>query len=425
MSCGVTLDPQYFTGLDMFQTHAGNATCLVYPQGMDADALQASFVVVLRAYPVFAGRIRRDAQGHDFMDCNDAGVLWRVQCHPGATPPYGLSRPIGPDTQRYSRRIMPWQVVNQPRAAVVLEIHQFEDGGTILTVVASHSVCDGAAFWHFMMDWVRVHRGHPIASPPALDRNAVIRFSHGHAGRPVAGPLLRDTTLPQRLSTWSRLAWQYATAMDWTVFRIPGEQIARWKAETKSADGQAPALATQDLVLAKCLQRLSPRLRPSLPRHVGLVHDLRFRRHVGMGRKYVGNALSRDMITLSAEAIAQNDVASLARQCQVPLDHLSQEELIQDLQRMEYHRHHRTIHTLASTAGWHTADAGLILNNSAHFPVYKVDFGNGPPSWHEYPRAPYRRLLLTPSAQMDGGLDVHLSAHRHELVDFQAWQTHW
>ena len=34
---------------------------------------------VLRGYPIITGRLKKDADGHAFVDCNDAGIDWQVR----------------------------------------------------------------------------------------------------------------------------------------------------------------------------------------------------------------------------------------------------------------------------------------------------------------------------------------------------------
>lgn len=425
LKSGVTHEPQYLTGLDLFQTHTGITFTLVYEQGLDSQAMQRSLQTTLAAYPSLTGRIKRDTQGYAYIDGNDQGMSFKVRTHPGAMPAYGIDRMVWTDLSLYRRRFFPWQVVNKDQALLNIEIHHFEQGGALLTFTAAHSVCDGASCWIFMMDWLRTHHGHTI-TPPALDRNALINFSQVHvAACHEAQAGLQILSKPKMLKGFARLAWQHLTALDWVSFRIPGEQLARWKQEALATWGEDQAPGTQDLVLAQCLKRMSPHMRSHAQRHLGFVTDLRFRRGVGVPRKYVGNALGRDMISLDAATIAANPAPALAAHLTTPLDHTPLPDMLGALGVMERHRQQRSIHTLSSVAGWHTVDAGLIINNSAHIPVYKMDFGSGPPSWHEYERSPYRRVLLTPSAVRDGGLDIHLSAPRHELAEFRQWQAHW
>jgi hypothetical protein len=55
---------------------------------------------------------------------------------------------------------------------------------------------------------------------------------------------------------------------------------------------------------------------------------------------------------------------------------------------------------------------GILINNYSRFPMYSVDFGEGPPAWCDYPAFPLRQLaILNPHRQSDGVV-VHLGLER-------------
>ena len=416
---GATMERQYLTGLDVLASHAATACILVYPQGLDAAALKQSLATTLNAYPVLSGRLKRDARGHIFIDASDQGVPFIVKQHPGPLPPYGVARPMNQGIRQFFTRIYPWQVVDRPCPLMAIELHQFSDGGAVLSITPVHSACDGGALWVFLMDWVRAHHGGTL-TPPVLDRNAVIRFGQENMHRPCEHPTVRVTPLLQRVVLYTRFAWQHVTQLDRVILRITPQQVQQWKDAAKAQLPEGTSVAAHDLAIAHCLRAWSAHLRARTPRAITVITDLRFRRQLGLARKFIGNALGRDLVTLSAQDLAQGSLTTLAQRCHIPLDRISQDELLGYLGYIESHRQRQTVGQLLSEGGKQLVEAGIIVNNCAHFPVYKMDFGQGPPSWHETERPPYRHLLLTPTPGMDGGFDVRLTARRSELAALRA-----
>jgi shikimate O-hydroxycinnamoyltransferase len=417
---GAPLAPQYLTGLDLQATHGGTSCALVYPQGLDADGLVQSLAGVLAAYPVLSGRLRRDAQGYVFIDPCDTGVAFLVKRHAHGLPHYGHRQPLDRDMARYFTRIMPWQVVDRPKPLMTIELHQFAGGGALLTFTTVHSVCDGGALWSFLLDWARVHRGGHI-SPPALDRNAVIRFAQAQLGTPCETPTLHAATWFERCALHARFAWQYLTALERRIIRIGPQEIQQWRQDAKAQGLNGDGLGAHDLAVAHCLRQWSAHTHSRSPRQLSLISDLRYRRNLGLSLKYVGNALGRTLVAMSPEQIAQGPLQQLAQRCHVSLDQPGHDTLLGYMGFMERHRLAHTSHTLVTDAARGLLEAGMLINNGAHLPFYKMDFGQGGPSWIETERTPYRSLILTPTPAMDGGFDVRLTAPRSELA---AWPLH-
>jgi len=63
--CGQPSEPQYLTGIDLMIGHPVSPLLMVYPKGLDALALAESLAKVLVHYPLYAQRLKRDAQGHE------------------------------------------------------------------------------------------------------------------------------------------------------------------------------------------------------------------------------------------------------------------------------------------------------------------------------------------------------------------------
>ncbi len=412
--------PQYLTGLDLRVGHPSSPCLLVYPQGLDGMALQHSLAKVLHHYPVMTGRMKTDAQGHIYIGNDDTGITFTEQRHDLALPAYGPDKPMGADIARYHRRILPWRVVDNPgQPLMAIELHHFACGGAILSVMGTHTLFDGGAFWTFMQDWLRTHHGHPI-SPPALERQPLIDVCEAHMHRPYTQGFVRHYGAWQRAGMLARMGWAKLTDMDTLSFRVTPAQIEAWREQARAQGDEADGLpSAQDFVIAHCVRHLSARLPAQHMRHIGQVCDLRFRRIPGIARKYIGNAVGHDLLSLPAQALADRSLVRIARRCRMPMDRNSEDDILSYLGLMG---RHRLSHS--NVAVWvqgiaHCLQAGLIVNNGAHFPIYKMDFGQGPPSWFDVASAPYRMLVLLPSAKRDGGFDVRLTSRKADLAGFE------
>ncbi len=413
---GATCTPQYLTGMDLLMGHFGITCALVYPSGLDADAMAHSLKMVLHYYPVFTSRYRRDKQGLVMIDGQDAGLSWTVKHHTVSMPAWCQAQPIGKRMRQYCARMPPWSLVDRNHAPMAIQLHVFACGGCLLTVTASHSLCDGNAFWAFMMDWARCHGGHAIV-PPAIDRNDLIARSSQYTAAPSPQTwLLRDCSLASQCRLYAGLAWQHLTMFGEHRMTFSGELLSAWQRQAALSLPDAAPFSAHELVVAWVLRALSDRMPPQQERIVGLVLDLRIRMGLGIPRKYVGNALGRDLMALAADDLAHDNLAQVAVRCRIPYDRIALTEQQAYLGLLEQYRQKRTIGRLFTEIVARSLDTGVLVNNCAHFPVYKIDFGSGPPSWQERESAPFRRIVLSPSAQRDGGLDMHITAKRHELA---------
>jgi shikimate O-hydroxycinnamoyltransferase len=415
---GVRAAPQYLTGLDLRVGHPASPCLLVYPHGVDGDALKHSLALLLRAYPIVTGRMKADTRGMVYIDDSDTGMAFAEQRHARPMPLYGPDNPIGADIPHYFRQIYPWKVVGHPQALFVIEVHHFTCGGAILSIMGVHSLCDGGAFWSFMQDWLRLHRGHPT-TPPALDRQGLIEVCEAHMGMPYTQGFVARLTAVERAGLMARMAWQHLTQMDTLTLRITPAQIAAWREQARHEGQDEDMPAAHEFVVAHCMKNLSARLPASYTRYIGQVADLRYRRIPGIARKYMGNAVGHDLVALTQEGLADSSLARIARRCRMPVDRNSESDILSYLGLMGRHRLTNSNQSLWVTGIVHCLEGGIMLNNCAHFPVYKMDFGRGPPSWFDFGRTPYRMLVLTPSPQMNGGFIVRLTARKHELAGFK------
>lgn len=418
LQSGATGQPQYLTGFDIFSGHVGIPVILVYPQGFDLALFERSLVQTLKKYPPITGRMKKDAEGHQYIDCNDAGIDFRVHRREGNTPAYGIDQPLGKKAiKRYYKPFMPWQVVGKDLALMQVDVHQFQDGGIVLCCHGVHSLFDGSAYWQFMQDWSAVCQGRE-PEQHAMDRNAVIALAQQHAQAlpedTIPPGLMVKPTLGEMIPLFSRLGWR-ALSMDKGVFRIPAGTIERWKRDAKAEFPEATGASTVELVTAHCLKALSPLLPPDKDRCVGIVLDLRHKRRLKVPRDYFGNALCYGEARYPTADVQQQSIAALAARCRPATEHGATELLANFMGLMERFRAKQRVWRLFWRSAGETVDAGIILNNCIHFPMYQIDFGRGGPSWYDICGVAFRMLMVVQTPEMDGGVDLHLSARPKEL----------
>lgn len=422
---GVPSGPHDLTGLDLRVGHTYNSCLLVYPQGLDADALAASLQKTLQAYPPFTGRVRRDGRKRVFIDASDAGVSFDVIDHATPLPQHDIDHPVDAGVKRYMPVVPPWRVINQDQPLFMVAIHRFSCGGAIMAYGTCHVLLDGNATWAFMQDWVAVHKGLPI-TPPDIDRQPLIAACEAQSQRPYTQGFVRQLSLPRRLGLMARMAWQHLGSMQRWSRRVSRAQLAAWRAEARAELGEGATLpSAHDFVVAWCMQTLSATLGNDRPRHLGQVCDMRFRDLPGIPRKYLGNAIGHDLLTLQPQALAQASLTQAALMCRMPFERNRIDDLLSYMGLMARHRRTHDNSTLWVQAIVHSLDTGIVLNNCAHFAMYKMDFGSGPPTWFDFDRAPYRMIVLAPSPDRHGAFDIHVSARRRETAAFAAASADW
>ncbi len=413
------MPPQYLSGIDVLIGIVSAPAAFVFPRGLDADALHASLEVLLRHYPVLGARLRRDAQGLLYLESGDQGVSFEVWQHDEAMPAYGPTRPLDAELGRYARVIPPWGVIDRPTQPLVeFRVHRFGCGGALLSLSSVHALADGAAISMLMTDWSRLHLGHPI-NPPMLDRAPLIALSAAHVDKPYTQGLLYQPSLPRAVALGTRFMWQHFTRLRKHIVRVTPEQLAGWREEALHTLAPADCPTAYELTTAHCLRMMSRAIQGGGTRHLGLVNDLRFRRLEGLGRKYFGNALGQDMISLEAAFLSNRPLHEIALACRVPMDNVDHASLLGYLGMLEQRRQAGKTYGLMSLAAQHCLEAGIYINNCAHMPAYKPDFGTGQPSWFETARTVYRKLMVVNAPPGVGGFDVHITARHEEVAAFE------
>lgn len=416
---GQRLPPYYLSGLDLMCSHAGIPTTLVYPGGLDMQVLEPALVEVMKRYPSLCGRVRRDAAGLHYVDRNDAGVDLSLTRCTGALPAYGPRLHMADHFRTYYRPLYPWQVVDRDQPLLSFDLYQFDDGGAVLSVTGVHSVLDGTSFWRLMKEWADACRGQPVEGP-SDETELMIRLGREHLDAPPGDCLLDAPPWGRWLTLGARFAWNHLTRLGKGVYRIPADQVAQWKHEAQTELGAAEPATAVDLAAAHCLKLLAPVFVPGREVHVGSVIDLRYKRRLRVPRGFLGTALAQTDSVYQPQELQEYSPAWLARRIRQPSAGSSNEEVLAFVAQAERWRQRRAVWRLLSRPAVAVLDAGFMLNNCSHFPIYDIDFGRGRPSWHDNVRLAYRVLKLTPTPERDGGLDLHATGTPADLQLLQA-----
>lgn len=415
---GVRCGPQPLTGIDIFTSHMGIPIIQVYHQGLDLPLLQRSLQAALARYPLLGGRMHKDAEGLPWVEGTDSGVNLRLHRCEGAMPVYGPGHHMGPQLKRFHTPIYPWNVFKPRQPLFNVDVYRFDSGGDVLSVTGVHSLMDGTAFWQFMKDWSALALGQEVPDRP-MERDLLVTLGQTHAATPYPRGYVYAMGHWERLKVFARLGWQHLFTIDKGVFRIPAATIERWKQEARAEFPDTDGVTTAELVTAHCLKVLSPMWRDPRDRCLGLVIDLRYKRRLRVPRLFFGNALCHGEVMYTAQELADKSLAAIAVQSRMPADSLTTEDLQGYLGLMETARRGKQVLRLMMRSVARTLDGGLVLNNCSHYPMYDIDLGTGRPSWHDATRVVFRMLMIIPTPEQDGGMDLHLTATRRELDAFR------
>lgn len=414
--CGRTAAPQYLTGPDMVGGLVSAPLFYVFPQGLDTDRMKQSLATVLKFYPVIAGRLKKDANGHGYVDVNDAGVHFYEYEVEGSLPEYGPDHPMQKDLGHYFKRIMPWHAYRDDTALFTVRVFRFADGGVVLSLVPIHVIIDASSIWGFLQDWSRVANGEGDPEP-IVEREWLLEFSQQHTDLPYRRGILKSYGLWPRLVIYARLLLNMRHN-NLAIYRLSTAYIASLQAQLREEFPDAPRVNDADLVTAHCLKVIAGLRGYQTDLCVGVVMDLRFKR-LGVPKRLFGVALAQEEHEFTARELAEKSPSALAVRMRQPGHIQTAEDWKGFLGFLETHRQKRSIMSLLPNSVVRSLDGGFMQNNYCPMPVYGLDLGTGPSSWYTPESMPYRMVKLVPTAEGDGSLDLHLVLNKRELKAFE------
>jgi hypothetical protein len=417
LKCGVTAEPQYLSGLDIFHAHAGMAIMLCFKQGFDIDHARRALATTLAKYPWMAGRYKTDKQGHVYLDANDAGMDWNLWQHQGPMP-YGPQRSVGSDIHKLYKLWLPWRVVNHDQPLFQINVHRYADGGVVVCFLGAHSNMDGSSWWGLAHEWSRACLGQ---EPKGANANRQLVID---AGQPEPDHQAYDLMVAPPLGQWLwamvRLGWNAAVGYQSETHIIPAEVMQRWKDQAKAELTSSAGVSAAELVTCYIMKAMSPAMPRGVMRSIGQVLDLRFKRRLRLPRDYFGNALCYAEARYTEQQMAELSVPKLAELCRPPNEQVSTEALQKMLWFTERWRQKKAVWRMIFKPTVETLNAGLIQNNVIPFPIYDIDLGNGGPSWYDVTPMTIRMVMLAHTPQKDGGVVMYVTAKRRELAALRA-----
>ncbi len=414
LKSGVTSPERYYqSGIDILTADVSIPVIHVHPKGLDVEVLERSLSATLANYPLIAGQLKKDEKGYPYYLASDVGLEFCVRRCKGPTPDYGPHHHMADHLSSYYKQIWPWHRYGKDECMSSFTIYQFDDGGAILSMSMLHSLLDGTSYWQFMLDWMSAAKGVPTPPRP-MNRQLTIDLGQAHIDKPFTKGYTYRPPFFEWLKVFATLGWAFLFQLKKEIYRVPASTVAQWKAEAVAEGGEAATASPSELVTAHVLKVLSPVWPSHEDRYLGMVIDLRYKRSLRIPRQFFGNALGNRDVPYSRQELAESSLAQIAIKSRTSPEGLTTEDLQAFLGLMERGRQEKSIKRLMMRSVARTIQGGFVLNNCSHYPIYDIDFGTGPASWHDPIGVVFRMLMIINTPSQDGGFDLHFSGHKAE-----------
>ncbi|MDL5205958.1 acyltransferase [Streptomyces sp. ALI-76-A] len=390
-----------------------------YRQRLDTEALRESLRRTLAHYPLFTGRLERDADGGLSVVCNDAGAVFTESHCDRPMPDYGPGHSARDDLRRYLHSVNPFRVVGHDTPLLTVKVTHMRGGGSVLGASVNHSVADGRGFLDFLVHWSRTHRGQDHVAPPH-DR-AVL---NGLAAGTVPAP--QD---PQYVVVTGRAKFGFIWRVNARARRVrtlttrfsSAEVLALREAARAGGDN---ARATSGDALGAHVWRVLGALRdrgPEATERLGIVVGLRAALSESLPHGYSGNAVSNTTAALPARALREETLAHTAAVVRDALVRVTPRRIREEVAFLDAQRDARRLNRVLTRMSLDAFESTVALNNVSRLPMYAIDFGTGRPFWFEYPASPIPwTVLITPTPDGEYSRDVHLSVPREAAEALRA-----
>lgn len=414
--CGVRRPAQRLSILDNMSGTVPVARAAAFAYRIDRERLLASLRACLQEFPLMCGRLIESPAGQWSIDGNDAGLRYTVLEVDRAMPAYGYAQPMKPEMHQLAEPIA-FRTVNRDQPLVGIRVTRFGNG-TVIGLTNTHALWDGMGAWSFLERWSQHFRGQKEAIEPTFDR-APLLFS-GQADPASVGAA--DEFIPAQPLSRLRVAGFIVRAVlspltgTTTVFHLPAATLAAQKDRLSARLSAGEWISTQDAAMSLVVQAVAAATDHERLQ-IGGLYDLRRVPELGLYRHYVGNASLTRMFTERAAELAREPL-TVARALRRLAATVRGERVRAELQLLQDRVTARNAIRYLPAFIHDQFSNGLILNNYSRFPIYRADFGGGPPVWGDYPRLFLHRMITLCPDPTGDGVAVHLTLPNPELRRF-------
>jgi hypothetical protein len=414
--CGVRRPAQRLSILDVMPGTVPVPCAAAFAYRIERDRLLTSLRACLQEFPLLAGRLIESPPPYWSIDGNDAGLRYTVIELDREMPAYGYAQPMKPALRQLTEPLA-FSPLNRDQPLVGIRVTRFRDG-TVIGFTNTHALMDGIGAWNFLDRWSQHFRGQTESIELTFDRAPLLFANRGD----LAGVAAPDDPVPAQPVSRLRVAGFIARAIlapltgAATVFHLPGSRLAAHKERLSARLPAGEWISTQDVTMSLLIQAVAAATEQERLQ-IGSIYDLRNLPELGLSRQYVANAsISRMFTNPTAELV--RDPLTAARNLRRLATSVSAEHVRAELWRMQDQITPRTAMRYLPGFIRDQFRDGLLLNNYSRFPIYRADFGGGPPLWGDYPQPPLHRVInLCPDPSGDG-VAVHLTLPRAELRRF-------
>ncbi|KAL8199891.1 hypothetical protein R6Q57_013459 [Mikania cordata] len=212
-----------------------------FPPDLVAEKLKSALSKALVPYDFLAGRLRLNPESQRFeFDCNGAGAQFVVGSSEFELGEIGDLVYPNPGFRQLVQKSYD-DVAMEDRPLCVFQLTSFKCGGFALGVATNHATFDGISFKAFLQNIASLAADKPLAIVPCNDRHLLaarsppkIEFDHPEllkipSGTSIPNPTVFDCPEGQ---------------LDFKIFNLTSDDIARLKSEAKDGPGSNNAKIT-------------------------------------------------------------------------------------------------------------------------------------------------------------------------------------
>lgn len=416
VKCGERRPAQPLSVLDLMAGVTPVKRAAAFSYRLDAEKLLTSLRACLREFPLFCGRLREPPDGKTVIECNDAGLRYTLIDVDRTMPRYGYAQPLKAEFDQLTEPLVHGPI-NRDEPIVGIRVTRFLDG-TVIGITNSHVLMDGVGAWLFLERWSQHFRAQLPELEVTFERAPLFQAAQAAKGETPESSLTlgRQPVSVLRLGGFiARVLLSKLTGAT-ALFHMSAAMLAAQKSQLSARLPAGEWVSTQDVAMSVMVQAVAAATELE-ELQVGTIYEVRRVPELGLSPHYIGNAAAGRTFTARSAELAQ-DPLKVARSMRQMASTVTPQRVRDDLKDMQARITRKNAMRYLPGFLIEQFGNGLMLNNYSRFPIYRADFGSGPPSWGDYPRVPLNRVItLCPDPKGDG-VAVHLTLPRAEMRRF-------